>query len=198
MQQHPSCAAKCFNQVPEHSQLPSEVKFDKKKIEKGDYSPLGSVKAKQNDPTLLQGLWEKRLPALSTLRSCCCSKSAGDGEYRHTLGSIVGLHQALQGPQPPPCSLQQLPLPFPGDCSNLCLMESLGGRPWLTPPWTQAAPPSRWRCLVGMPGHCLLFRMGFPSNSTPSKPACIHKQDPQRVQGHRRTLRAGTAQSLPV
>lgn len=56
LQGHPSCAAKSFNQVPEDSQLPSKVKFDKKGIEKGDVSPLGSIKAKQADPTLLQGL----------------------------------------------------------------------------------------------------------------------------------------------
>lgn len=56
LQRHPSCGAKSFNQVPEDSQLPSEVKFDKKGIEKGDDSPLGSIKAKQADPTLPQGL----------------------------------------------------------------------------------------------------------------------------------------------
>lgn len=53
----------------------------------------------------------------------------------------------------------------------------LGGRPWFPPPWTQA--PSQWRCLVVMPGHCSLSRMGFPSNSMPSKPACTHKRGSQ-------------------
>lgn len=91
LQRHPSWGTKSFNQVPEASQLPSEVKFDKKGVKKGDYSPLGSIKDKQADPTLLQGLQEERLPSLSTLRSCCYPESVGGVEYKHTLGSNMHL-----------------------------------------------------------------------------------------------------------
>lgn len=60
-----SVEGKAFNQVPEDSLLPSEVRFAKKGIEKEDHPPLGSIRAKQVGALLPWGLLEQRPPASS-------------------------------------------------------------------------------------------------------------------------------------
>lgn len=60
---------KAFNQVPEDSRLPGEVRFAKKGIENEDDPPLGSIEVKWSGALLLWGLLGQRPSALSTLRS---------------------------------------------------------------------------------------------------------------------------------
>lgn len=182
-QGHHSWGAESFNQVPEDSQFPSEVKFDKESIEKGANSPLRSMKAKQADSSTEHA--EVPLSAV-TLR---------------VLG-MWGTNTPLAAAHgyPEPCEVHSLlPLPFRGDCSPLCLTGNLerdlgsllpGHRLLL-----RATAGACWRCqgfarCPGWDSH----QTAFPA-SQPAPTSRVPSRVP--VQGHRSTLSPHQFECIP-